>query len=325
MAICGNPASLFGGSVAATEFDWLMAPEPSTAGLLFVATTDPIGRLIADFTRQPYCNIGFVCPKVISGKRHVLWLNPWGEIHEPMLFETTIEDLACNPLVSEIGYRKLRDNTWSGKWGLTVAGRLIAAKRPSLEEAIFCLFGCSTTSGTGKSSSAITIIEDIFRDMGWQLDMTFGSGTPVPDRADLISVFCRMISPLSGRPNGLHGALNENNYFLQMERIGLAEIPPSKRELAIRSSTELCRPILQKIFSVIIGGLTTNSEFLQVVIDGINRVDTGKYIRQQAVVGIMTRYSDLSRRAIGLAPNTDGRKRLEEELAELDRNLEGFQ
>ena len=81
-----------------------MAVNSGQAGLLFVATDDPIGKLVSEVTKQPYCNLGFVCPSSLSstGKRRVYWLNPWGQLNN-IVVDGFIEDIIQQPLITKLG------------------------------------------------------------------------------------------------------------------------------------------------------------------------------------------------------------------------------
>lgn len=268
-----RPRTLFATGIP-PELEYVFSPEPSHAGLLFLATSDPLGQIAAACSGQEYSNIAFVSPSTASnGSRRIFWLDPWGtELN--CVKETTLSEVLANPLVTKVGYRRVKDNVHAGKWGLAVAAEIALYKerapRRNLRETVRQLLGFEKPEDT-----PLSVVAAVFETMGWELEETPPSipGRPSPasvlslwearesPEEDLSRIFGRMFRSFR-RPKSIFPQLITSDYFTEMQFLQCQKHAESVRLLHQRAAIDESTPLIKQILAIIIDEMKENPEFL---------------------------------------------------------------
>lgn len=262
------------------------------SGLLFVATDDPIGKLVCEITKQPYCNLGFVCPSTLTSKRRVYWLNPWGQFNN-VVVDGFIEDIMQQPLISKLAYRKLKSQHCSGQWGLAVASTLNEASKANIKELIFYIFGYNNSNNINNSLAAL---ERVFQKLGWivpaaQLELNNNEYKTYNNNADaLINIISHMSSPFISQRNTFQALLQIEDYFEPMQDLALPITDKSIKNLALTKSLEQCQPLIAEATTIVFKEMLSNPAFMQVITCGFNQVTTMKSLQQQSLLSIISNY-----------------------------------
>lgn len=271
-----------------------MAVNSGQSGLLFVATDDPIGKLISEITKQPYCNLGFICPSNLASKRRVYWLNPWGQFNN-IVVDGFIEDIMQQPLITKLAYRKLKSQHCSGQWGLAVASTLNEASKASIKQLVFYLFGYNSNTTTDINNS-LAVLERVFQKLGWivptaQLELTSNDYKTYNNNTDaLVNIISQMSSPFISQRNTFQALLQIEDYFEPMQNLALPVISPSVKTLALTKSLEQCQPLIAEATAVVFKEMLINPAFMQVISRGFNQVTMMKSLQQQNLLSVVSSY-----------------------------------
>lgn len=319
--------SLFSDSKIPQELEYILSPEPSHAGLLFLATSDPLGQIVALATGQEYSNIGFVSPtKNSSGKQRVYWLNPWGEQLD-CLNETSIPQLLAHPLITKVGYRRLKDNLHSGKWGFCVATELSRYKeqhpKRELRSTIRQLLGFEKPEDT-----PLSVVTAIFENMGWDLEEStattstgstgttqIGSnpGSGGQSMEDSLSqILSQMFSPFV-RPRSVLPTLLVDGYFTSLKPLQLQKPTESVRLLQQRDAINRSLPLLKQIITIIMEEATNNPEFLLHIMLKYHSLGKDNAAREL----LLSEYASISKSMLSEL-DRDGRKKFTPRLERLE-------
>lgn len=309
----------------------------TTAGLLFVATHDPIGKCIAEITKQPYSNLGFVCPSIHTGKRQVYWIDPWGILTANVVENSTIEDLMRHPLIAKMTYRRLRDHNIAGLWGLAVASTLNNAKKPSLRESIFYLFGLNIESE--KQINSLDALGQVYKKMGWEFPpsncstgLNVNYETYSANAQGAIKAISALGKTFLSQQSRFHGLLDVSNYFNAPEDIPLTPPSPSYRELILAQATQNAAPIIREACALVFSEINTNPLFLSVIIAGINENIRAQSEQMQFLLTSLNAYANIGNEIIEKVRAGKDRGKLDcaelepvyQELKQLNSSLQLF-
>ena len=183
-------------------------------GLIFVATSDPIGRLTLGITKQEFSTIGFYYYTSISGRKKVNVILVDLFNHSISDKETTIETLINNPLVTSIAVKRLKpvmmngtiDEIMTKQMHANYRSAIINAvanyndKLPSHKDYLYQLFGIhgngaspisETLNGRGTNGlTGVGLVNSVIRRIG-KLSMI--------ETSDTISLSC--LERLTAVPN----------------------------------------------------------------------------------------------------------------------------